>query len=48
MTLLDSNVLIYASDPGSACGAWARRTIARGVFTGRGATRGGVVAPPWP
>lgn len=33
MTLLDSNVLIYASDPGSARGAWARWTIARGVST---------------
>ena len=33
MTLLDSNVLIYASDPGSARSAWARRTIARGVST---------------
>ena len=33
MTLLDSNVLIYASDPGAAHSAWARRVIARGVST---------------
>ena len=33
MTLLDSNVLIYASDPGAAHSAWARRIIARGVST---------------
>ena len=33
MTLLDSNVLIYASDPGAARNAWARRIIARGVST---------------
>ena len=31
MTLLDSDALIYASDPGTARNAWARRIIARGV-----------------
>lgn len=33
MTLLDSNVLIYASDPGSDRHAWARWIIAYGVST---------------
>ena len=33
MTLLDSNVLIYASDPGNPHHAWARRIIARCVST---------------
>ena len=33
MTLLDSNVCIYASDPGSGRNAWARRIISRGVST---------------
>lgn len=33
MTLLDSNVLIYASDAASARSAWARRIIAGGVST---------------
>ena len=33
MTLLDSNVLIYASEPGSARGDSARRIVARCVST---------------
>lgn len=37
MTLLDSNVLIDASDPGAARDDRARRIIARGVSTDRAA-----------
>ena len=33
MTLLDSNVLIYASDPGAARNAWARAGSSPGVST---------------
>ena len=35
MTLLDSNVLIYTSDPGVARNAWARRIITCRVSTDR-------------
>ncbi len=31
MTLLDTNVLVYASDPGSEFSRWARKAIARAV-----------------
>lgn len=44
MTLLDTNVLIYASDPTARHHAWARRTVADAVCAGGAAINAACLA----